>query len=124
MSNTALVAPAGGSSGCKPGGLGKPSLSRGLLPYDVGFALTDGDRRNGWFCAFDDEVPPGEKFQNTPNPPRTSVLPLPLTSYAKPKRGPMSRFEYVCRYRPTLTPSMTALSDATTNWPVETSKLD
>ena len=27
---------------------------------------TSVDCRNGGFCAFDDEVPPGVKFQNTP----------------------------------------------------------
>src|SRR5437879_1852277 len=49
--------------------------------------------RNGWFCAFDDEVPPGVKFQKMPYPPRSRVRPLPLMSYANPNRGPKSRFE-------------------------------
>ncbi len=48
--------------------------------------------RNGGFCAFDEEVPPGVKFQNSPYPPRTTVRPLPVMSYANPKRGPKSVF--------------------------------
>jgi hypothetical protein len=46
----------------------------------VGVGFNDVDCRNGGFCALDDDVPPGEKFQNTPNPPRTRFLPLPSRS--------------------------------------------
>src|SRR5881628_2189370 len=101
MSKIERVAPAGGALGFTPGGFGRPSLSSRLTPYAVGVALSAVDCRNGGFCAFDELVPPGEKFQNTPKPPRTSVLPSPEISYAKPSRGPMSRFEYVCSRRPT-----------------------
>jgi hypothetical protein len=31
-----------------------------LLPYAVGVGVSDVDCRNGGFCAFDEDVPPGE----------------------------------------------------------------
>src|SRR5206468_3194609 len=52
------------------------------------------------------------------------VRPSPFKSYASPRRGPKSVFEYVCRNRPTSTPLIVAFSDATTNRPVEMSKFD
>ncbi len=80
MSKIERVVPAAGRFGSTPGGAGRPSLSSRLLPYAVGSALSDVDCRNGGFCAFDDDVPPGVKFQNTPKPPRIIVLPLPFRS--------------------------------------------
>ena len=74
------VAPCGGAVRFTPAGGGRPADSRLLPPYAVGLALTLLDCRNGWFCALDELVPPGEKFQNMPKPPRTSVLPSPATS--------------------------------------------
>jgi hypothetical protein len=37
------------------------------------------DCRNGGFCAFDEDVPPGVKFQKT-RPRRDTVLPSPVRS--------------------------------------------
>src|SRR5262245_32119457 len=88
MWKLARVDPEAGRFGSTPGGAGKPSFSRLLLPYAVGLALIVVDCRNGGFCALDDEVPPGVKFQKIPKPPRMSVLPEPSKSYAKPNRGP------------------------------------
>src|SRR5436309_355969 len=87
------VEPAAGRFGSTPGGAGRPSFSSRLLPYAVGVGVNAVDCRNGGFCAFDEEVPPGVKFQKTPKPPRMTVFASPARSYAKPKRGPRSRFE-------------------------------
>ena len=73
-----------------PGGAGRPCDRMMLVAKVVLLVVVC---RNGWFCAFDEEVPPGVKFQKMPYPPRSSVRPLPLMSYAKPNRGPKSRFE-------------------------------
>ena len=48
--------------------------------FVFGAAVSAVDCRNGGFWAFDDDVPPGVKFQNTPTPPRTMVRPVPKTS--------------------------------------------
>ena len=45
--------------------------------FGFGAAVSAVDCRNGGFWAFDDDVPPGVKFQNTPTPPRTMVRPVP-----------------------------------------------
>ena len=81
MSKIERVVPAAGRFGSTPGGGGRPvESSRLLRRRRSASALSAVDCRNGGFCAFDDEVPPGVKFQNTPKPPRTSVLPLPSMS--------------------------------------------
>src|SRR4029453_6249923 len=49
--------------GGAPGGGGRPSDSRRFVPNVVVSAV---DCRNGGFCAFDEDVPPGVKFQNMP----------------------------------------------------------
>ena len=59
----------------------------------LGDGVSAVDCRNGGFWAFDDDVPPGVKFQKMPTPPRISVLPAPVASHDKPKRGPTSPFE-------------------------------
>jgi hypothetical protein len=46
----------------------------------LGEAVSNVDWRNGGFWAFDEDVPPGVKFQNIPTPPRTMVRPVPFTS--------------------------------------------
>ena len=80
MSKIERVVPDGGRLGSTPGGGGSPSFSSTLTPYAVGVGVIVVDCRNGGFCAFDDEVPPGVKFQKTPKPPRTMVLPFPARS--------------------------------------------
>ena len=45
--------------------------------------VSEVDCRNGGFCAFDDEVPPGVKFQKTPKPPRIMVVPAPVRVVGK-----------------------------------------
>ena len=57
------VVPEGARFGSTPGGAGRPLDSVRSVPN---VDRTSVDCRNGGFCAFDDEVPPGVKFQNTP----------------------------------------------------------
>ena len=83
MSKIDRVVPVGGLFGSTPGGGGSPSFSSTLTPYAVGVAVMFVDWRNGGFCALDDEVPPGVKFQKTPNPPRTMVFTSPMPGDGK-----------------------------------------
>src|SRR5262245_13275015 len=76
-SNDDRVEPVGTASGWTPGSGGRPCDRMMSVPNVVVAAVV---WRNGWFCAFDDEVPPGVKFQKMPYPPRTTIRPLPLTS--------------------------------------------
>ena len=60
------VLPAGGWLGSTPGRrqAGRADSSRSDAVDDTGVGVSASDCRNGWFCAFDDDVPPGVKFQN------------------------------------------------------------
>src|SRR5882672_1386079 len=119
MSKAERVLPPGRRDALTGGGAGRPCASSRLAGVPPELAMMSVFWRNGWFVALDDDVPPTPQFQNTPTPPRTVVRPSPLRSYAKPNRGPKSALEYVCRYRPTWTPLMTASGEATTNMPVD-----
>ena len=83
MSKIERVVPEGGRRGRRPAGSGSPadtSILGSFEKFVFGAAVSAVDCRNGGFWAFDEDVPPGVKFQNTPSPPRTSVRPVPLTS--------------------------------------------
>jgi hypothetical protein len=77
MSKIDRVLPAGGFVGSTSG---NPVASGRLMPYALGEGVNEVDCRNGWFWALDDDVPPGLKFQNLPQPPRMSVFPSPVRS--------------------------------------------
>ena len=83
MSKIERVVPEGGRLGSTPGGGGSPAETSILGSFEkfvFGAAVSAVDCRNGGFCAFDEDVPPGVKFQNIPSPPRTMVRPVPPTS--------------------------------------------
>ena len=71
------VLPTGARAGSTAGSGGGPLESVSWVPK---FVVSVAERRNGGFCAFEDDVPPGPQFQKTPKPPRTIVRPSPRAS--------------------------------------------
>src|ERR1041385_6170850 len=121
MSNRERADPCGGVLKSTGGGGGRPLSMRNVGSSVVVRAV---ESKNGGFLLLLPEPPVNGLLQEIPYPLRTTVLPVPKTSKAIPKRGSQSRLYGYMSPRPTLLPAIVASGEAPTNLPVTGSKFD